>query len=122
MNFAAQPQQVHYMKQFAAKLLIALFGLSLATAPLAASAAQWGVGVNVGGVRAGYHNGWGGPPPPAWHHGYGYGHPYYGHRPYYRPAVYEGYYGAAPGGYYGYYSHGNWYHHRRWNGGVWLYF
>ena len=127
MLSAARPQQVQYMKQFATKLLVAVFGLSLATAPLAASAASFGVGVNVGGpgygVHAGYHNGWhGAPPPPAWHGNGYYGHPGYWRRPYYGPAVYEGYYGLAPGGYYGYYSRGHWFAHRRWNGGVWLYF
>jgi hypothetical protein len=139
-----RPQQVHYMKQFAAKVLVAVFGLALATAPLAANAAQWGVGIGVGGgggvaIRAGYHNGWhGGPPPNAgWHGGYGYGHPvygyghpvygygrpvYYGHPNYGGPVFAEGYYGLAPAGFYGYYSHGRWFAHRRWNGGVWLYF
>jgi hypothetical protein len=124
-----RPQQVHYMRQFATKLLIAVFGLTLATAPLAASAAQWGVGVSVGGVRAGYHTGWrGGPPAPVYRgYGYGYAHPGYWHagywrRPYYGAPVYEGYYGLAPAGFYGYYSHGRWFAHRRWNGGVWLYF
>jgi Ni/Co efflux regulator RcnB len=34
----------------------------------------------------------------------------------------NGYYGYAPGGFQGYYSNGGWYHHRRWNAGVWLYF
>jgi hypothetical protein len=120
---AARPQQVQYMKQFATKILIAVFGLSLATAPLAASAAQWGVGVNVGGpgynVHAGYgHPGWRRPAP----------RPYWGPHPYYggpRPVAVgysEGYYGWAPGGYYGYYHRGQWFSHRRWNGGVWLYF
>jgi hypothetical protein len=33
-----------------------------------------------------------------------------------------GYYGWAPGGFPGYFWNGNWYHHRRWNGGVWIYF
>jgi hypothetical protein len=42
-------------------------------------------------------------------------------RPVYR--TYDnGYYGAAPGGFQGYYWNGGWYHHRRWNGGVWIYF
>ena len=117
------------MKSLLTKILVAVFGLTLATAPLAASAAQWGVGIGIGGgggvaVRAGYHTGWHNPPPrPYYGHPYGYGYGY--HRPYYAPAypVYtEGYYGLAPAGFYGYYSRGNWYAHRRWNGGVWLYF
>ena len=107
------------MKSFVTNLLIAIFGFSLVSAPLAASAAQWGVGVGINGggvaVHAGYHSGWrpGG---------------YYRPAPrvaYYRtaaPVYYEGYYGVAPGGFYGYYSHGRWFSHRRWNGGVWIYF
>ena len=63
------------MKSFVIKMLIAIFGLSLVSAPLAASAAQWGVGVGVRGggvaVRGGYSNGW---------HG-GYAHAGYGWRP-----------------------------------------
>lgn len=110
------------MKSFVTKLLVAIFGLTLITAPLAADAAQWrvGVGINPGGVmiRGGYRNGWA--PAPAW-------------RGYYRPGpvawypapapvYYDGYYGWAPGGFYGYYWHGRWYAHRRWSGGVWIYF
>ena len=117
------------MKSFANKLLIAIFGFSLVSAPIAASAAQWGVGIGVTGggvaVHAGYTNG--GRPGGYWAGGHWHA---YGYRPappvaYYpapAPGYYEGYYGLAPGGFYGYYSHGRWFSHRRWNGGVWIYF
>jgi hypothetical protein len=118
------PQAGANMKAFISKVLIATFGVALATAPLAASAAGVGIGVNIGGqgynVHAGYVNP-GGPcyncgrrpaPPPryAWHR--------YGPA----PAYYNGYYGWAPGGYQGYYWHGRWFTHRRWGNGVWIYF
>lgn len=111
------------MKSFVIRMLIAIFGLTLVSAPLAASAAQWGVAVGVHGggvaVRGGYSNGW---------HGGGYWHGGYGWRPgpayrvYPGPRYYEGYYGWAPAGFYGYYSQGRWFAHRRWNGGIWIYF
>jgi hypothetical protein len=108
------------MKSLIAKLSIAALGLSLAAMPMAASAAQVAVGVNVGGPC--YGCGWHRPAPaprPYWQHPYGW-HPY-GWRP--APvAYYDGYYGVAPGGFYGYYWHGGWYMHRRWSGGVWIYF
>jgi hypothetical protein len=117
------------MKALIAKLSLAAFGLSLATVPLAANAASVGIGVNIGGpgysVHAGYVNpggpcygcgrGWAAPPPPpryGWHPA--------GYAP--APVLYEGYYGWAPGGYYGYYSHGRWFAHRRWGNGFWIYF
>ena len=105
------------MNSFATKFLIAVFGLSLATAPIAANAAQFGVAVGFGGgsgivVHEGDRH--------YRHHD----RPYYGPRPYYPayPVYNEGYYGRAPGGFYGYYSRGHWYSHRRWNNGVYLYF
>jgi hypothetical protein len=117
------------MKSLVAKLSIAAFGLSLAAVPLSASAAQVGIGVSGPGysVHAGYVNPGGpcygcgrghawGPPPP----NYGW-HPA-GWRPAPPAVLYEGYYGWAPGGFYGYYSHGVWYAHRRWGNGFWLYF
>ncbi|HEV8022877.1 MAG TPA: hypothetical protein VGP41_16495 [Candidatus Lustribacter sp.] len=113
------------MKSFATKLLIAIFGFSLVSAPLAASAAQWGVGIgiNAGGVavRGGYSNGW---RPGGYYHGYGYGYrpAPVAWRPAPAPYYVDGYYGLAPGGFYGYYWHGGWYAHRRWHGGVWIYF
>jgi hypothetical protein len=123
-HVAAMPQAGANMKAFISKVLIATFGVALATAPLAASAAGVGIGVNIGGpgynVHAGYVNP-GGPcyrcgrppaPPPryAWHR--------YGPA----PAYYNGYYGWAPGGYQGYYWRGSWFAHRRWGNGVWIYF
>jgi hypothetical protein len=111
------------MKTLIAKLSLAALGLSLAAAPTAASAAPWGIGVNVGGpgysVHAGYVNPggpcngcyhhWAPPPRYGWHPG-GIAYP---HR--------DGYYGWAPAGYYGYYWHGGWYQHRRWANGIWIY-
>ena len=114
------------MKALIAKLSVAAFGASLAAMPMSASAAQWGVGVNVGGpgyaVHAGYVNpggpcygcGWHGGPPPRYWHSYAW-HPA-------RVVYYDGYYGLAPGGFYGYYWHGAWYAHRRWGNGIWIYF
>jgi len=97
------------MKTLIAKLSVAICGLSLAALPLAASADQVSVGVNVGGpgyhVRARYVN----PNPPR------YWHPA-------RVVYYDGYYGRAPAGFYGYYWHGGWYMHRRWANGIWIYF
>ena len=43
------------------------------------------------------------------------------HRPVYR-RYNEGFYGRAPGGYFGYYHNGGWYRHRRQQAGIWLYF
>jgi len=110
------------MKIFVARLLIAIFGFTLISAPLAASAAQWGVGVGVYGggvaVHAGYSNGWrsGG-----YWHGSGW-RPGPSYRAWYpAPAYVGGYYGPAPVGY-GYYRHGRWFAHRRWSGGAWFYF
>jgi hypothetical protein len=117
------------MKSLLTKMFIAAFGLALATVPLTASAAQWGIGVNVAGPGYAVHTGYVNPGSPC----YGCGRPgywrhprphrYWGPRPVaVSPAYYEGYYGWAPAGYYGYYSHGRWFAHRRWNGGVYLYF
>lgn len=43
-------------------------------------------------------------------------------RPVYQRPYVNGYFGYAPGGFRGYYWNGGWYHQRRWNAGVWLYF
>jgi hypothetical protein len=110
------------MKSFISKLFIAVFGLTLAVAPLTASAAQWGVGIRVGGPGYSVHTRYANPGGPCyrcgrpaprrygWHH-YGPG-----------PVVYNGYYGWAPGGYNGYYWRGRWFTHRRWGNGAWIYF
>lgn len=99
------------MKSSIAKVVVAALGLSLAAAPLAASAQSVGIGVNVRGPGYAVHVG---VPPPR------YGHPYGWHP---GPTVfYDGYYGLAPAGFYGYYWHGGWYHHRRWANGIWIYF
>jgi hypothetical protein len=114
------------MKAFISKFLIAAVGCTLATAPLTASAAGWGVGVNVGGPGYSVHAGYVNPGGPC----YGCRRPLpsprrYGWRrwgPGPAPVLYDGYYGWAPGGYHGYYWHGRWFAHRRWGNGVWIYF
>lgn len=42
------------------------------------------------------------------------------HRPVYHRAY--GFYGAAPGGWSGYYHNGGWFHHRRAQNGIFIYF
>ena len=102
------------MKSFVSKFLIGAFGLALAVTPLTASAAQWGVGIRVGGpgysVRTRCYRCERPAPRYGWHR--------YGPR----PALYDGYYGWAPGGYNGYYWRGRWFTHRRWGNGAWIYF
>jgi hypothetical protein len=126
---AAMPQQVHNMKSFISKILVAVFGVALATAPLTASAASFGIGINVGGpgynVHAGYVNPGGpcygcgrpAPPPPP-----RYGRHRFGWAPAPAPVYYDDYHGWAPGGFQGYYWHSRWFSHRRWGNGVWIYF
>ncbi len=124
-------------------IFIAALGFTLVSAPLAASAATAGyVHAGGGGYRAGvawggHSGGWRAPAYGGYHPGYGYrtGYGYYRpgyayYRPgygYYRPYGYvgfhpNGWYGVAPYGWYGYYWNGGWYHHRRWSGGIWIYF
>jgi len=105
------------MKSSIAKLSVAAFGLSLAVAPLSASAAQWGIGVNVKGPGYSVHAGYVNPGGPC----YGCGRAA-GWHPAPRVVLYDGYYGWAPGGFNGYYWHGGWYAHRRWGNGFWIYF
>lgn len=110
------------MKSLISKTIIGAAGLALASAPLAAGAQSWqGHGSNNRGGYTqrgsgsyqrggGYERGgnWGG----GVHVNVGYSQPVYS----------DGYYGWAPGGFQGYFWNGNWYHHRRWSGGVWIYF
>jgi hypothetical protein len=110
------------MKSLIGKIIIGAAGLALATAPLAASA-QDGYG-HANASRGGYTQRSGG-----YARGGGYQRGGYGRSGgvrfnvgYSQPVYQEGYYGWAPGGYQGYYSNGNWYHHRRWHGGIWIYF
>lgn len=114
------------MKASITTFLAGIAALTIASAPLAASAANWNDGHDRGGNdRGSYHvqyNGgnrggyqargdWG-------HRGYAYGGGY----AYAAPAYVNGYFGWAPGGFQGWYYNGGWYHHRRWNGGIWIYF
>ncbi len=52
------------MKAFVSKLSLAAFGIALAAAPLTASAAQVGIGVNIGGPGYVVHGGYRPAPPP----------------------------------------------------------
>jgi hypothetical protein len=113
------------MKSLVNKILIGAAGLVLAAAPLAASADTWH---GHDSDRGGYHR----------DDGRGYDRDrdrdrferrdrddrvrFERERPVYRGPFVNGYFGWAPGGFQGYYWNGNWYHHRRWNGGVWIYF
>jgi hypothetical protein len=113
------------MKARISKILIAVFGLSLAIAPLTASAQGYA-------VRGGYVARGG-----AWNHGFvgdrfhagfrggyraGFAAPVrFGSVGYARTYV-NGYYGAAPSGFVGFYWNGGWYPHRRWHDGIWVYF
>jgi hypothetical protein len=102
------------MQSLISKLFIAGFGVALALTPLTASAAQVGIGVNIGGPGYAVHAGYVNP-----------GGPCYGcwRRPAPRPPRYAWHrYGWAPGGYQGYYWRGRWFAHRRWGNGVWIYF
>lgn len=109
------------------KIIVAAFGLVLATAPLAASAQSW----HNGGDRGGYRDNRGHDD-----HAQGrrdrdyrdrddrrwaYQRPVYT-RPVYTAPYVNGYFGWAPGGFQGFYYNGGWYQHRRWSGGIWIYF
>jgi hypothetical protein len=87
-------------------VLIGAATVAIAAAPLAASAQQWHNGQND-------HRG-------QWHGNVHYNNGY--HHPYKNNRWHEGYYGVAPGGFHGYYHNGGWYHHRRFQSGIWLYF
>jgi len=132
------------MNVFIKKFLIATIGLTLASAPLAASAAPWGGhgsggghaapvahggygGGYRGGYTGGYHGGYAGGGyrggyAPVYRGGYGYGGGFGVGIGFGGPAYRDGYYGYAPAGFYGYYANGYWYHHRRWGNGIWIYF
>jgi hypothetical protein len=108
------------MKSLISKLLVGLAGLAIVSAPLAASAQDWHGGNDRGSVQrndnhGNYQNRGGDFRRGNERYRVGYA------RPYRQPYV-NGYFGFAPGGFQGYYWNGGWFHHRRWNGGVWLYF
>ena len=133
------------MKSIINKLLVGFAGLALASVPLAASAQNadghgHGGGAYHGSTSRGQadNRGGGGSRGESYSGGRSYsrGNSYsrggttyrveYA-QPIYEQPVYQqpydnGYFGLAPGGFSGYYWNGGWYHHRRWNGGVWLYF
>jgi hypothetical protein len=103
------------MKSLVNKLIAGLAGLAVATTlPLAASAQTWHDNDHRYDHR-----------PPVRHetvvrterrYPVAYGHPGY------RAPYANGYYGWAPAGYQGYFWNGRWYHHRRMNAGIWIYF
>ena len=105
------------MIKYLRNVFIAALGLTIVSAPLVASAAPTGYVRTSGGYHAGYayHGspGYGGYRP-----GYGAYRPGYG----YPVAYVNGWYGYTPLGWYGYYWNGGWYQHRRWSGGIWIYF
>jgi hypothetical protein len=93
------------------KLVIGAATLAIACAPLAASAQDWHQNGNHGPNNHGHYQ------------QRGNGH--YSGRPVYHPVYHrwnEGYYGLAPAGFHGYYHNGGWYHHRRYQGGIAIYF
>jgi hypothetical protein len=106
------------MKLLVNKLLAGLAGLAIATSvPMAASAQTWHDNGNHTVYRADRR----GDVRYERRHAderytVRYAYPVY-HRPYV-----NGYFGWAPAGFQGYFWNGRWYHHRRWNSGVWLYF
>jgi hypothetical protein len=109
------------MKSLLTKIAIGAAGLVLAAAPLAASAQSWH---GHDGNRGGYHDndrGRDGDRGRVYDRGRDYDRGGYRRTVYQQPYV-NGYFGWAPGGFQGYYSNGGWYQHRRWNGGVWIYF
>jgi len=114
------------MKSLIAKFAVAALGLSVIAAPAAANAQSVSIGVNAYAPGYAVHARYVNPGGPCY--GCGWRRPaprYYWHPYAYRPvpvAYYNGYYGWAPAGFYGYYRNGGWYHHRRWHGGVWIYF
>jgi hypothetical protein len=117
------------MKSLIKNIIIGATGLMLATAPLAASAQSFhdhGSGTyqrgggNYQRGSGGYQRGGGGYERGGGYRGGGYAQPVY--RPAYPEAYVNGYFGWAPGGFQGYYWNGGWYQHRRWSGGVWIYF
>ena len=96
------------MIKYLRTIFIAALGLTMLSAPLVASAAPNGYVRPSGGYHAAY----------GWHGGPGYSYPGNG----YRYAYNNGWYGYTPLGWYGYYWNGGWYQHRRWSGGIWIYF
>jgi hypothetical protein len=109
------------MKPLVNKILVGLAGLAIVSAPLAASAQDWHGDQNRGSYqrndnRGRFENR---------DHDFQRGNDRYRvsySRPVYRQPYVNGYFGVSPDGFQGYYSNGGWYQHRRWNGGVWIYF
>ncbi len=106
------------MNTLVKKIIAGAAGLVLAAAPLAASAQSWHDG---GGDRGGYRdhrgdNHWQAPRYRDDRGRWAY------QRPVYTAPYVNGYFGWAPGGFQGYYYNGGWYQHRRWSGGIWIYF
>jgi hypothetical protein len=124
-------REVDSMKTLINSVLAAAMGLAIVAAPATASAAPYGGPNGAYGYHGGpayhggyaFHGGYAPRPYYGWHGGGYYGRPVYaGYRPAYRPVYYNGWYGYSPFGYTGYYWNGGWYHHRRFSGGVYVYF
>jgi hypothetical protein len=104
------------MNALAKKALVAVAGLAIVAAPLAASAQSFhgndrGRPVERGPVDRGRI---------VEHRDTRYRVSYA--RPVYHAPYFDGYFGLAPAGWQGYYWHGNWYRHRRMSAGLWIYF
>lgn len=102
------------------KIIIGVVGLTLASAPLAAAAANWdGGNQDRGGYQTSDNRGdrdRGGYQQRGDRDNRDDG-ARYDHRTYN-----NGYFGPAPGGFNGYFFNGGWYQHRRLTGGIWIYF
>jgi hypothetical protein len=110
------------MKSIVNTLLGGAAGLAIVAVPLAASAQNWHGhdGDNRGAYHASDNRG-----RDVQRGGYVRGNDRYRvgyEQPVYQQPYVNGYFGYAPGGFQGYYNNGGWYQHRRWNGGVWIYF
>jgi hypothetical protein len=104
------------MTTIAKKLIVGVAGLLIAGMPLVASAQNFDNGPASRSDSRGHYDKNGNYVKPGVERRVTYSHQVH------RQAYAEGFFGAAPGGWQGYYHNGNWYHHRRMNAGVWLYF
>jgi hypothetical protein len=111
------------MKPLITTLFAGIVGLTLASAPLTAGAADWNGGHDRGGDRGGYRandGDHGGDHDRDWGRRGDYDGGYA--PPVYRAPYVNGSFGWAPGGFQGWYSNGGWFQHRRWRDGIWIYF
>jgi hypothetical protein len=104
------------MASISKKLLVGIIGLLVAGMPLVASAQNFDNGPASRTDPRGHYDKNGNYVPPSVERR---GNPPKHVR---RQAYAEGYFGAAPGGWQGYFHDGGWYHHRHKSGGVWHYY